>query len=416
MIPPPGCWAGAIRRASVPRVFGGFASVRERRRPSDREQPHVASRVDQDAEASDVAVRRVQRIAFVYLLVAAAWIMGSGLVADVIADRTDVSLITLEVLKGLGFVAVTGTVLHRSLHRWSNRLERATRAEREAASQLRHVEHMRRAFLAGVSHELRTPLTAIVGFGELIHRDAGKLADDRITELAGRLVVNAERLQALIVDLLEVDRLLQGIGELHAEPTDVTRLVRRIVSEMDHQGGAINVVGESIVARVDGPKVERLLQHALHNTQRHSGGATLVTVRVDGDAEAVRLRVEDNGVGFPEELLGELFDPFVQSDDAVLRPSPGLGIGLTLIAQFATLHGGAATVENIDGGGARLTVTFPRRFDALLPGLRAGPATDGPGSAADRMSQATYPAGSAADRMDRSADRHRSSGGWREDA
>jgi two-component system, OmpR family, sensor histidine kinase BaeS len=120
----------------------------------------------------------------------------------------------------------------------------------------------------------------------------------------------------------------------------VTELVRRIVATTDPGDGQIEVVGAPEFADIDTAKIERLLQHALDNAVKHSGHAASVVVSVTGDADHVDIRVQDDGSGFPEPLLGRLFDPFVQNDDAASRASPGLGIGLTLVAQFASLHGG----------------------------------------------------------------------------
>jgi signal transduction histidine kinase len=332
----------------------GRPVVQDERRPADSPVPAGGS------DGSDAAVRRIERIALIYLVVAAVWILVSGVVANVLASQTALSLTTLEVVKGLGFVLVTAAVLHRSLRRWSVRLRRATAAEREAAERMRRAEDLRSAFLAGVSHELRTPLTAIVGFSQTIHRDAARMTGQRIEDLSGRLVVNAERLQAMVIDLLEVDRLLQGIGAVNRHPTDVTELAHRIVALTDPGDGTIEVAGASELADIDAAKVERMLQHALDNAVKHAGGAASVLVSVAGGADQVDIRVQDDGLGFPEPLLGRLFDPFVQNDDAALRASPGLGIGLTLVAQFAALHGGSAVASNLDDGGALLTVTLPR--------------------------------------------------------
>jgi signal transduction histidine kinase len=190
--------SGAVPAPMVgndPDFGGGGSVVKEERRP---------------AGASEAAARRIERIALVYLLVAGVWILASGTLASIVAERTAISLATLEIVKGLGFVLVTAAVLHQVLRRWAVRLRRATTVEREAAERMRRAEDLRIAFLTGVSHELRTPLTAIVGYSQTIHRDAGRMTSVMIEELSGRLVVNAERLQAMVIDLLEVDRLLQG--------------------------------------------------------------------------------------------------------------------------------------------------------------------------------------------------------------
>jgi two-component system, OmpR family, sensor histidine kinase MtrB len=326
----------------------------------DGQHPTGASDSSAVTGGSDAAVNRIERIALIYLVVAGVWILVSGALANAVAERTAVSLATLEIAKGLGFVLVTAAALHQALRRWAIRLRRATAIEREAAERMRRAESLRTSFLTGVSHELRTPLTAIVGYSQTIHRDADRMTNERIGEIAGRLVMNAERLQTMVIDLLEVDRLLQGVGTVKRHPADVTELARRIAGTVDVGAGRIDVVGAAEVADIDAAKIERLLQHALDNAVKHSGGASAVMVSVSGDADTIDIRVQDDGCGFPESLLGRLFDPFVQEDDAASRASPGLGIGLTLVAQFAALHGGRAVASNLEDGGALLAITLPR--------------------------------------------------------
>lgn len=310
----------------------------------------------------DLDPGRVRRVVGVYLAAAVVWILVSGALVDDVAARLGVTPGQLEVTKGLLFVVVTAGVLHQSLRHWAVRLQSAARTEQEAAARMRHADDMRATFLTGISHELRTPLTAIVGYSETLERRAPALSRVQLTHIAQRLVVNSNRLETLVLDLIEVDRLLQGLGHLQPAAVEITALARRVAA--DH-GELATVVGSPVEAAVDIAKLERLLEHLLDNARRHTPVGTrvtveVVTVEVAGDDHRLRIVVTDDGPGLPPEILGDLFEPFVQDPVAAARPSPGLGIGLTLVAQYARLHGGTASAENRVAGGARFTVELPR--------------------------------------------------------
>ncbi|MEX0705136.1 MAG: HAMP domain-containing sensor histidine kinase [Nitriliruptoraceae bacterium] len=301
-----------------------------------------------------------RRVAGAYLLVAALWIVGSGAVVVQIATRTPLSLAYLETIKGLVFVAVTGVGLWVALSRWERRMADAVRASRDAATALRHAEQMRADFLNGVSHELRTPLTALVGYAETIEHRGASLTMIERDEMARRMTVNAERLQRLVLDMIDVGRVAEGLGRLDVGPVDVRALVQAVVDATADPRCRLDSDPGPVIADVDARRVERVVEHLLGNAIRHGIGATRIAAHVWADDETVRLSVEDDGPGLPDELAQRAFDPFVQGERAVRGASPGVGLGLALVAEFARLHGGDVTCENAPSRGVRFTVSFPR--------------------------------------------------------
>jgi len=239
--------------------------------------------------------------------------------------------------------------------------KRALAREREVAQRLRALDKMKNTFLDAVSHELRTPLAAIVGIGITLEQKGDSLAARDRNDLYTRLVVNARKLNRLLDDLLDLDRLTHGIVTPKRHPTDVAALVKRIAEDWellnDRQA---QVVAEPITVSVDPAKVERIVENLLANAARHTPAETPVWVRVEraSDGEGVLLAVEDAGVGIPEELRDSVFEPFRQGPDAPAY-APGVGIGLTLVARFAELHGGRAWVQEREGGGSSFRVLIP---------------------------------------------------------
>jgi two-component system sensor histidine kinase MtrB len=129
---------------------------------------------------------------------------------------------------------------------------------------------------------------------------------------------------------------------------------------------------EPVVAWVDPAKVERVVENLLTNAGRHTTPDTPVWVRVVRRDEGVLLTVEDAGGGVPRELRAALFEPFRQGPAAAAH-APGVGIGLSLVARFAELHGGRAWVQDRPGGGASFQVLLPDHADpATVGGERLG--------------------------------------------
>jgi PAS domain S-box-containing protein len=239
--------------------------------------------------------------------------------------------------------------------------KRALEHEREVSRRLRAVDEMKNTFLDAVSHELRTPLAAIVGIGLTLEHRADYLADADRSDLYTRLVANARKLDRLLNDLLDLDRLTHGIVAPKRRPTDVAALAARIADDWGLLNGRRpQVEAQPVTVSLDPGKVERIIENLLANAARHTPPDTPVWVRVEQPpgGDGVLLAVEDAGAGVPAELRDSVFEPFRQGPDAPTH-APGVGIGLTLVARFAELHGGRAWVEERAGGGSSFRVLIP---------------------------------------------------------
>jgi PAS domain S-box-containing protein len=236
-------------------------------------------------------------------------------------------------------------------------LQESERQQREAAERLRALDDMKNTFLAAVSHELRSPLTSILGLS--LPLEQTELPSEDRSDLLGRLAANARKLDRLLKDLLDIDRLSRGIVTPKYRPTDLGGLVNRMVESLDVQGErSILVETESVVVPVDPAKVERIVENLLVNAVRHTPADRRIWVRVWSENGGVMLAVEDEGPGVPPELRDVIFEPFRQGPTPSAH-SPGTGIGLSLVAMFAELHGGRAWVQERKGGGASFRVFLP---------------------------------------------------------
>jgi two-component system sensor histidine kinase KdpD len=163
---------------------------------------------------------------------------------------------------------------------------------------------------------------------------------------------NAVKLQRMLADLLDLDRLGRGTLRPRRAAAEVGDLIRRVVAESDFvQGRRVEVQASAMVLPVDAPKVERIVENLLANAAKYSPPGTPIWVRVTRVPEGAVIAVEDLGPGVPEEMRDAIFEPFQQGPNASLH-SPGVGIGLALVARFAELHGGRAWWEERAGGGS----------------------------------------------------------------
>jgi PAS domain S-box-containing protein len=238
-------------------------------------------------------------------------------------------------------------------------LERALAVEREAAQRLRALDEMKNTFLQAVSHDLRTPLAAILGLAITLERGDVRFEEREARDLAGRIAGNARRLDRLVTNLLDLDRLSRGIVAPKLAPTDVGELARLVVDESELISSArVRTDIEPTVLSVDASKVERIVENLLANGARHAPASATIWVRVYPVDDGGIIAIEDNGSGVEESIREAIFEPFRQGPDAPSH-SPGVGVGLTLVRRFAELHGGKAWVETRQGGGASFRVFLP---------------------------------------------------------
>ena len=242
-------------------------------------------------------------------------------------------------------------------HERERSLERLAAFEQRAADRLRQLDQTKNAFLSAVSHELRTPLTMVHGLAETLRARGEALPSAQRAEIEASLLTHTERLKQLLEDLLDVDRLSSGTLSARRQPFDVASLLRTVVDRIDRRGRVQVDAPEVLHVSADELQVERIVDNLLGNTDKYAPeGAVWVRLEALGEA-GFRLAVEDEGPGLEPDDLDRVFEPFYRSDPD--HPRPGTGVGLSLVAEFATLHGGRAWAERGRTGGARLLVEIP---------------------------------------------------------
>jgi PAS domain S-box-containing protein len=235
--------------------------------------------------------------------------------------------------------------------------KRAQEELRRALDELRKADEMKNTFLTAVSHDLRTPLATILGNAiTLEHGDELGLTDEERRTMLRSLSAKARRLTELITDLLDMDRLARGALEPRFTPEELSEIVERIAEEVDIVGDRqVELDVRPTVTVLDRSMVERIVENLIVNAARHTPPEATIWVRVRPVGDGAEIIVEDNGPGVPAELRDALFQPFERGPSAN-QHSPGVGLGLSLVARFAELHAGRAWVEERSGGGAAFHV------------------------------------------------------------
>jgi signal transduction histidine kinase len=241
--------------------------------------------------------------------------------------------------------------------------ERTARLAAEAACR------MKDEFIAVFSHELRTPLASAVVAAALIERLSP--SDPRAATARDVLRRQLDQARRLIDDLLDIERVTAGKVELAAERVDLAQLVRDSVAGILTPSHHFEI--EASPTRVIGDlgRLRQIVGNLLTNAMKHTpaGGSIRLSVREDG-GEAV-LRVDDRGGGMPPELVGRVFETFVQGHAPTSAPS-GLGLGLSVVRRLVELHGGRvdALSEGL-GHGSSFVVRFPAAPSASPEAVQA---------------------------------------------
>lgn len=279
------------------------------------------------------------------------------------ADSGDVVL-AVQLVDISDFVAAQRAMAH------------AVERERRVVDELRALAQQKDDFVSAVSHELRTPITSIVGFAEELHDEA--VADrKRATEI---IVRNANRLSAMVEELLELGRMTAPNPVRENRILDLSEIVADVVADQSATARDRAVTVELDLASSTDPALvtgntttlSRIATNLVANAIKFAPAGGAVRVAVIGEADHVIFSVDDSGPGITEEDAPRIFERFFRSEDPAKRQTPGTGLGLSIVRSLVELLEGSIGVERSALGGARMVVTLPRATtDAPTAGATA---------------------------------------------
>jgi two-component system sensor histidine kinase MtrB len=230
-------------------------------------------------------------------------------------------------------------------------------------TQLEGLSQLQQRFTSDVSHELRTPLTTVQMAADVLH-EAREDFDPAVARSAELLRAELDRFEGLLSDLLEISRYDAGAATLDPEPQDLVPLVERVVDGMTALAQRhdcelqVAVPASSVIAEVDGRRVERVLRNLVGNAIEHGAGKP-VEITLAASATAVAITVRDHGIGLSPADAQHVFDRFWRADPARVRSVGGSGLGLSISLEDARLHGGWLQVWGLPGQGAQFRLTVP---------------------------------------------------------
>jgi signal transduction histidine kinase len=251
----------------------------------------------------------------------------------------------------------------------------------KANERLRELDRLKSEFFANVSHELRTPLTLILAPASSLSRESHGRLETAQRALVETIHRNATRLLQLINDLLLLAKLESGEPRIDRVPVDVGASLRRIADEAQAYAESLDLrleldigAGGPFTWNGDERHLDRIVLNLISNACKFSRPGGSVKVAVGTDREGIWISVADQGIGIEPHDVDRIFDRFVQVESSSTRRFQGTGIGLSIVKQLVTLHGGRISVESEPGEGS----TFIVHLSALPRVVAAAPTANAP--------------------------------------
>ena len=218
--------------------------------------------------------------------------------------------------------------------------------------------------LADISHQLKTPLTSIRGYIELLKSEER----DRQTALSFYEIIEieAERLQKLTDDLLQLSDIEHGGGEAEVVPVPLEEVVDRVIATLRPEAEARNIalhpfIEPGLQVCAQSGRLYQLIKNLMENAVKYNrdGGAVNLSAAVERGVAVIR--VHDTGIGIPPEHLERIFERFYRVDKGRSRELGGTGLGLSIVKHIVSLYGGDVRVDSAVGVGTTFTVRLPCR-------------------------------------------------------
>lgn len=230
----------------------------------------------------------------------------------------------------------------------------------------RHLDQMKKGFVANVSHELRTPISMIQGYSEAIIDDIAQ-TDAEKKEMAKIVLDESKRLGRLVSELLDLAKLEAGHFQLNKRSTALDDFFHHAVRKFDNlaQNGSVQLTLHCDLPAdahfvLDPDRIEQVLTNLIDNALRHTPTKGEVVVAVRMLPDALRIRIRDTGMGIDEEDLPFVFERFYKADKARTRGKAGTGLGLAIAKHIIEAHGGEISVHSKKNNGTTFEFTLPK--------------------------------------------------------
>ncbi len=277
----------------------------------------------------------------------------------------------LELFAQQAATAIASAELYSRLHGQNHELTRS-------ADRLRYHNELKNNFVANVSHELRTPLTSIKAYSEALLHGRGKMEEEAQREFLQVIHHESEKLTGIVNNLLDLERMEREQVTFNRHQADLVALVRGLEGAARNQAEAKNIDfsvhldRDEILLGVDADLVRQLIRHLIDNAFKFTPSGGKVHMSVMDGVSSVRIVVEDNGIGVPDNKMSYIFDRFYQVDGSSTREHGGQGIGLSICRDIVARHGGRIWGERVQPRGVRFNALLPRRDEIIRRGTNNG--------------------------------------------
>jgi len=245
-------------------------------------------------------------------------------------------------------------------------LEREQIYEKQQQTKMEIVrERLRGDLLRAVSHDFRTPLTGIIGSSSTMLENYDTLTDDVMKEFLQGIYDDAEWLNNLVENILNVTRFAEGniklVKEMEAVEEIVAEAVSRVKKRLGQHKISVSIPKELVMIPVDGMMIEQVLVNLLDNAMKHTPEDSNVAVSVVLDDKDIVFEVSDDGQGLSESDLPYIFNRFYKTKTDQSNTRRGFALGLTICKSIIQAHGGNISVENKPSGGLTFRFTLPTK-------------------------------------------------------
>ena len=253
-----------------------------------------------------------------------------------------------------------------------DKLEESLSAQQRANADLEKLDRTKTEFLSIVSHEFRTALTGIQGFSELI-RDGG-LEQDELRAYGGYIFNDADRVNRLIGDMLDLDRMESGRMSIRMADVDINEVLSDTVARAATASSMVEFKPDLDprlpIVTGDRDRLVQVVSNLVNNAVKYSpeGGTVTISSRAEGGYALIT--VADTGLGIPPDEIAYVFERFRRVRSGAAQSIAGTGLGLTIVKQIVEMHGGKIWVESAVGHGSAFHFTIPLAPEAVTPSMQ----------------------------------------------
>ncbi len=251
-----------------------------------------------------------------------------------------------------------------------DKLAEALDSQRSANATLEKLDRTKTEFLSIVSHEFRTALTGIQGFSELI-RDGG-IDPEEVKAYGGYIFNDADRVNRLIGDMLDLDRMESGRMSIRLADVDINDVLGDVITRAASSSTVIVEFKADLDPRLpivtgDRDRLIQVVSNLVNNAVKYSPDGGTVTLSTRSDGGFALVSIADTGLGIPPDEIGHVFERFRRVRSGAAQSIPGTGLGLTIVKQIVEMHGGKIWVESAVGHGSAFHFTIPLAAEHATP-------------------------------------------------